>query len=135
MLNVVFLYVKRFLFICYLIIENKVTVFFCLADDFCKFYDAMVEKYTLPRRDRHKYHRESKHSKAEVMMILIFFHDSGYPQTFRFYLDEVCKYLRHLFPKKWFCITVSLNWKKKLRFFWPCLSKSTYGKEANGTWI
>lgn len=82
-----------------IITESKVTDFFCMADDFCKFYDAMVEKYTLPRRAKHKYHCKSTLSKAEVMMILILFHDSGYPQTFLFYLDEVCKYLRYLFPK------------------------------------
>ncbi|RGU23307.1 transposase [Bacteroides cellulosilyticus] len=28
-----------------IITESKVTIFFCMADDFCKFYDAMVEKY------------------------------------------------------------------------------------------
>lgn len=74
--------------------------FFCMADDFCKFYDAMVEKYTLPRRTKHKDHRKSTLSKAEVMMILIIlFYDSGYRCLKHFYLDEVCKYLRHLFFK------------------------------------
>ena len=27
--------------------ENKVTEIFCMADDFCKFFDAMTAKYTL----------------------------------------------------------------------------------------
>ncbi|KGF25854.1 transposase, partial [Prevotella histicola JCM 15637 = DNF00424] len=27
--------------------ENKVTEIFCIADDFCKFFDAMTAKYTL----------------------------------------------------------------------------------------
>ena len=26
--------------------EDKVTEIFCIADDFCKFYDAMMDKYT-----------------------------------------------------------------------------------------
>lgn len=26
--------------------ENKVTELFCMADDFCKFFDRMVAKYT-----------------------------------------------------------------------------------------
>ena len=27
--------------------EDKVTEIFCMADDFCRFFDAMMEKYTL----------------------------------------------------------------------------------------
>lgn len=30
-----------------MITEDKVTELFCVADDFCKFFDAMMEKYTL----------------------------------------------------------------------------------------
>ena len=61
-----------------MITEDKVTEIFCMADDFCKFFDAMTAKYTLkPTRNR-KYHRNSTMSKAEVMLIMILFHDSGY---------------------------------------------------------
>ena len=27
--------------------EGKITEIFCIADDFCKFYDAMMAKYTV----------------------------------------------------------------------------------------
>ena len=30
-----------------MITEDKVTEIFCMADDFCKFFDTMVAKYTL----------------------------------------------------------------------------------------
>ena len=30
-----------------MITEAKVTKIFCMADDFCKFFDAMTAKYTL----------------------------------------------------------------------------------------
>ena len=30
-----------------MITDDKVTELFCMADDFCKFFDAMMEKYTL----------------------------------------------------------------------------------------
>ena len=30
-----------------MITEDKVTEVFCIADDFCKFFDAMKAKYTL----------------------------------------------------------------------------------------
>ena len=33
------------------------------------------------------------------MLIIILFHDSGYRCFKHFYLDNVCKHLRHLFPK------------------------------------
>ena len=38
-------------------------------------------------------------SKAEAMLIMILFHDSGYRCFKHFYLEKVCKHLRHLFPK------------------------------------
>ncbi|MBF1422626.1 MAG: transposase [Prevotella histicola] len=57
--------------------ENKVTEIFCIADDFCKFFDAMTAKYTLKPNGKRKYHRDSTMSKAEVMLIMILFHDSG----------------------------------------------------------
>ena len=61
-----------------MITEDKVTEIFCMADDFCKFFDAMVAKYTLKPTGKRKYHRDSTMSKAEVMLIMILFHDSGY---------------------------------------------------------
>ena len=30
-----------------MITESKVIELFCMADDFCKFFDAMMAKYTL----------------------------------------------------------------------------------------
>ena len=61
-----------------MITEDKVTEIFCVADDFCKFFDAMTAKYTLKPTGKRKYHRNSTMSKAEVMLIMILFHDSGY---------------------------------------------------------
>ena len=70
-----------------------------MADDFCKFFDAMTTKYTLKPTGKRKYHHSSTMSKAEVMLIMILFHDSGYRCFKHFYLEKVCKHLRHLFPK------------------------------------
>ena len=42
-----------------MITEDKVTELFCIADDFCKFFDAMMEKYTLKadkKRQNHMRH-------------------------------------------------------------------------------
>ena len=79
--------------------EDKVTEIFCMADDFCRFFDAMMEKYTLKEAKKRKYHRDGTLSKAEVMVILILFHGSGYRCLKHFYLEHVSKHLRHLFPE------------------------------------
>ena len=49
--------------------EDKVTEIFCMADDFCKFFDAKMKKYTLPKTTKKAYHRDGTLSKAEVMVI------------------------------------------------------------------
>lgn len=82
-----------------MITEDKVTELFCMADDFCKFFDAMMEKYTLKSDKKRRYHRNSTMSKAEIMLIMVLFHDSGYRCLKHFYLEKVCKHLRHLFPE------------------------------------
>ena len=78
--------------------EDKVTEIFCMADDSCKFFDTMTEKYTLKPTGKRKYYRSSTMSKAEVMLIMILFYDFGYRCFKYFYLEKVCKHLRHLFP-------------------------------------
>ncbi len=77
--------------------EDKVMELFCMADDFCKFFDAMMEKYTLKSDKKQHYHRDSTMSKAEIMLIMILFHDSGYRCLKHFYLEKVCKHPCHLF--------------------------------------
>lgn len=70
-----------------------------MADDFCKFFDRMVAKYTFKSTVKRSYHRNSIMSKAEIMLIMILFHDSNYRCLKHFYQERVCKHLRHLFPK------------------------------------
>lgn len=57
--------------------EDKVTELFFMADEFCKFFDWMMARYTLKNTGKCPYHRESTLSKAEIMLIIILFHDSG----------------------------------------------------------
>ncbi len=56
--------------------EDKVTEFFCIADDFCKFYDTQMSKYTFKVENKPKYHRKSRMSKAEIMMMSRFLYTS-----------------------------------------------------------
>ena len=48
---------------------DKVTELFCIADDFCKFFDKMTAKYTLKSGNKRVCHRDSTMSKAEIMII------------------------------------------------------------------
>ena len=53
------------------------------------FFDAMIEKYTLKSYKKRRYKRDSTMSKAENMLIMILFHDSGYRCLKHFYLEKV----------------------------------------------
>ena len=79
--------------------KDKVTELFCIADDFCQFFDAMMEKYTIKEAKKRKYHHDSTLSKSVVMLIMILFHDSGYRCLKHLYLEHVSKHLQHLFPE------------------------------------
>ena len=52
-----------------MITEDKVTELFCIADDFCKFFDAMMEKYTIKEAKKRIYHRDSTPSKSNVVSV------------------------------------------------------------------
>ena len=71
-----------------MITYGGVTEIFCMVVDSCKFFDAMIAKYTLKPTGKRKYHRNSTMSKAEVMLIMILFHDSGYRCFKHFYLEK-----------------------------------------------
>ncbi len=66
----------------------------------------MMAKYTLnpTNKQTNAPHRDSTMSKAEIMLVMILFHDSGYCCLKHFYQEKVCRHLRHLFPN-----TVSHN--------------------------
>lgn len=81
-----------------MITEDKATELFCMTDDSCKFFDTIMEKYTLKSDKTRRYHRNSTMSKAEIMLIMILFHDSGYRCLKHFYIEKGCKHLCHLFP-------------------------------------
>ncbi len=75
-----------------MITESKVIELFCMADDFCIFFDAMMEKYTLRPVIKRPYHPALTISKAEIMLFMILFHDSGYRCLKYFYLEKVCSH-------------------------------------------
>lgn len=73
-----------------------------MCDDFNKNFDDIIQKNSIDAREstkKRKYHRDGTMSDAEVMTILVLFHGSGYRCLKHFYLNHVCKHMRHLFPK------------------------------------
>ena len=48
-----------------MITEDEVIEIFCIADYFCKVFDAQMAKYSFKAERKRKYHRESRKSKAE----------------------------------------------------------------------
>ena len=96
--NFIVLNYKELQTIIAMLTEDKVTELFCKADDFCKFFDDLMEKYTLKSSIKRHYHRNPTMSKAEIILIMILFHDLGYHCLKHFYQEKVCKHLRHIFP-------------------------------------
>ncbi len=79
--------------------KDKVTEVYCLADDFCKYFDSIIEKHAIctTKCNKRKYHRDNRLSKAEVMLIVIMFHASGFRCLKHFYLEYVSIHCRDLF--------------------------------------
>lgn len=84
-----------------MITESKVTEIFCIADDFCKEFDAGMAKNALRSSpDKPKRRRKRMMSDAEVITILICFHFNTYRNFKHYYLSCVYGQWRHLFPKR-----------------------------------
>ena len=85
-----------------------------------------MEKYTLKADKKRQYHRRSTMSKAEIMVIMILFHDSGYRCLKHFYIEKVCRHMRHLYPK-----VVSYNrWssESRVKLAWLCRVQPTFNE-------
>ena len=80
--------------------EAKVTEIYCRADDFCKEFAKVQEKYMIKDRN-HKYRNKSNRmSDTEIRGNLILFH-SGVFRCFKHYYKEyACKHLPHLFSRR-----------------------------------
>jgi len=79
------------------VMENNLTVLFCLVDDFCKEFMPYWEKMMLQSSIKKRI-RNSQISPSEIMAIYIHFHQSHYRDFKNYYLNYVCKYLSKTFP-------------------------------------
>ena len=83
------------------ITNNKITEFFCVADDFCKEYDSELGKMALPSPDGEKHRRRKwTMSRSEIMSILICFHFNTFRNFKHYYLFHVQEHMRDLFPNQ-----------------------------------
>jgi hypothetical protein len=79
------------------VMENNLTVLFCLVDDFFKEFMPHWEKMMLQSNIKKRI-RNSQISPSEIMAIYIHFHQSHYRDFKNYYLNYVCKYLSKAFP-------------------------------------
>lgn len=63
---------------------------FCEIDDFCKVFEKVWRTHQLRSGKRHC-HRPPRLSQAEVMTILVLYHQSGYKNLKAFYLQEIVR--------------------------------------------
>ena len=83
------------------ITNDKITEFFCIADDFCKEFDKEIEKMAIKADDGRKHRkRKTTMSRSEIMAILIFFHFNTFRNFKHYYLFYVQVHLKDLFPNQ-----------------------------------
>ena len=80
--------------------EDKVTEIYCMADDFCKEFAKVQEKYMVEDKNHKHRNKPNRMSDAEIMVILILFHSGGFRCFKHYYKEYVCKHLPHLFPSR-----------------------------------
>ena len=79
--------------------KDKVTNIFCLADDFCKEYEAEVKKHQfLPTDGIKRRNRSTRMSESEMITILIGFHFGSFRNFKHYYLHYIGIHLKDEFP-------------------------------------
>ena len=69
--------------------ENKVTEIFFILDEFSKNFNKTIKKHSVGDGKRHR-DKPNRLSDAEVMLILIMFHDGGYRCLKHYYANYIC---------------------------------------------
>ena len=78
---------------------NKVTEIFFILDEFSKNFHKTTKKHSVGDGKRHR-DKPNRLSDAEVMLILIMFHDGGYRCLKHYYANYICVHSKHLFPRQ-----------------------------------
>lgn len=78
--------------------ECKVTEIFYILDEYSKKFNEIVKQHSIDDGKPHR-NKPNRLSDAEVMLILIMFHDGGYRCLKHYYLNYICVHCKHLFPR------------------------------------
>ena len=76
---------------------DNLTELYCLMDDFCKEFEPCLNARLLTDGHRKRL-RVAGLSLAELMTLVVLFHQIRYRQFKAFYLNHVCMHLRREFP-------------------------------------
>lgn len=74
---------------------DRLTIF-CEIDDFCRLFEPKFNQQLISDGQRKRI-KPSKMSRAEVMSLMVLFHQSGFRDLKRFYTKVVCQYWRRDF--------------------------------------
>lgn len=77
---------------------DNLTELYCLMDDFCKVFEPQQRARLLAVDGKRRRARQGGLSLAELMTLVVLFHQIRYRQFKWFYLHHVCAYLRNEFP-------------------------------------
>ncbi|MGY5652473.1 IS982 family transposase, partial [Vibrio cincinnatiensis] len=77
---------------------NKLVETYCDVDDFCQLFIPHWQRLLLDNGEM-KRNRPCRLSHAEVMTIIIHFHQSHYRDFKNYYLHYVCRQLKPYFPE------------------------------------
>jgi transposase len=77
---------------------DSLTELYCLLDDFCRVFEPVWQRHLLASGVKRR-QRPSSLSLAELMTLVILFHQLRFRQFKSFYLAYVCRHLRAEFPK------------------------------------
>lgn len=77
---------------------DHLTELYCLMDDFCKEFEPVLKGRLIADGKRRR-NRSTSLSLAELMTLMVLFHQIRYRQFKLFYLHHVCRHLRSEFPR------------------------------------
>lgn len=77
---------------------DSLTELYCLLDDFCRIFEPVWKRHLLASGAKRR-QRPSTLSLAELMTLVILFHQLRFRQFKPFYLGYVCRHLRAEFPR------------------------------------
>ena len=77
---------------------DNLTELYCFVDEFCKEFEPLFKTRLLSATGKHQRNRATCLSLAELMTLVVLFHQIRYRQFKAFYLNHVCAHLRKEFP-------------------------------------